>query len=67
MSPSHVDVTVLLEKLEFNELGQKASFTVDIKLTAPIDCKSAFGDVVWTSNNYQVMIPYVLCSDAVKG
>jgi hypothetical protein len=63
VSPSNVVVAVTPLTMEFGGAGQKASFQVDIKLTAAnTGGEPVYGYVVWTdaSGRYHVRTPYVV-------
>ncbi|KAK1668620.1 hypothetical protein QYE76_056779 [Lolium multiflorum] len=63
VSPSNVVVAVTPPSMEFGGVGQKATFQVDIKLTAPnVGGEPVYGAVVWTdaSGKYRVRTPYVV-------
>ncbi|XP_047056502.1 subtilisin-like protease SBT3 [Lolium rigidum] len=63
VSPSNVVVAVTPWTMEFGGAGQKATFQVDIKLTAPnVGGEPVYGAVVWTdaTGRYRVRTPYVV-------
>ncbi|CAM0883776.1 unnamed protein product [Alopecurus aequalis] len=63
VSPNNVAVTVTPSTMEFSGAGQKATFQVDIKLTAPNPGgEPVHGAVVWTdaSGRYRVRTPFVV-------
>ena len=63
VSPSNVVVAVTPWTIEFGGAGQKATFQVDIKLTAHnAGGEPVYGAVVWTdaSGKYRVRTPYVV-------
>ncbi|KAM3240441.1 hypothetical protein ACQJBY_053870 [Aegilops geniculata] len=61
-APSNVAVAVTPWTLEFGGAGEKATFEVEIVLTAPTGGEPAHGAVLWTEliGSHQVRLPYVV-------